>query len=552
MEKPSVDFVLKPLGGDTFGFDIGFLPGLSGFIQEQVHGNLGPMFYAPHIFTVEVAKMLGGAPVDQSIGVVQLTIHHAQGLKNSDKFNSTTDPYVICSIDGGKELARTKTIHENDNPRWNETKYIILTTFNGNLDLDIFDFNDFRKDASIGKATFDMKQLEENPEHENVTLPIMIGPKQKGQIICDFRFFPVLEETKLEDGTTQPPPDLPTGILRYTVSQAKDLDSSKSMIGQLSPYAIMSVNNKDIHTTAIKKRKNSPIWEEFEEVLITNRSKCTLGLKIKDDRGLAADPELGIWNMKLDLLMKDLAKGNEWFNLANAKCGKVKLRAQWKPVALKGAVGSGYVTPIGVMRIHFKNAKDLRNLEAVGKSDPYGRVLLNGIEKAKTVVFNNELNPKWDEVLYVPVHNAREMLTLEVMDAEKMGSDRSLGAFDLAVAEYIKEDEETGQLLEHSPVEQSRGLVLNRKGTAKGTLNFTVAFYPCLNIADPEEEDEEKAQESRDTEKEKSPELEAPESAGMRREDSVASAVSADEEVEKSKKVPKLRLTPEKLLEYSK
>lgn len=553
LEKPSFDFVLKPLGGDTFGFDIGFLPGLSGFILDQVHANLGPMFYAPHVFTVEVAKMMGGAPIDQSIGVVQLTIHHAQGLKNSDKFSSATDPYVVCSIGGGKELARTKTIFDNDNPRWNETKHIILTTFNGDLHLDIFDSNDFRKDASIGKATFDMKQLEGNSEHENVTLPIMVGVKQKGQITCDFRFFPVLEETKLEDGTVQPPPDLPTGILRYTVSQAKDLDSSKSMIGQLSPYAIMSVNNKEIHTTAIKKRKNSPIWEEFEEILITNKSKCTLGLKIKDDRGLAADPELGTWNMKLDLLMTDLAKGNEWFNLANTKSGKVKLRAQWKPVAVKGSVSSGgYVTPIGVMRVHFKNAKDLRNLEAVGKSDPYGRVLLNGIEKAKTVVFNNDLNPKWDEVLYVPVHNAREMLTLEVMDAEKMGSDRSLGAFDLAVADYIKEDEETGQLLEHSQkIDQSRGLVLNRKGTAKGTLNFTIAFYPCLDVADPEEEDEKKAQELGDAKKEKSPEAEAPESTDMKRQDSVASAVTADEGVEKSKKIPKLRLTTEELLKYN-
>lgn len=555
LEKPFFDFVLKPLGGDTFGFDIGFLPGLSGFIQDQVHANLGPMFYAPHVFTVEVAKMMGGAPIDQSIGVVQLTIHNAQGLKNSDKFGGSPDPYVVCSIDGGKELARTKTIHESQSPRWNETKHIILTTYNGNLDLDVFDFNDFRKDAPIGKATFDLKQLEAVTEHENVTLPIMVGLKQKGQIVCDVRFFPVLEEVKLEDGTVQPPPDLPTGILRYTVSQAKDLDSSKSMVGQLSPYAIMTINNKEIHTTAIKKRKNSPIWEEFEEVLVTNKAKCTLGLKIKDDRGLASDPELGIWNMKLDLLLKEIAKGNEWFNLANTKSGKVKLRAQWKPVAVKGSVGSGgYATPVGVMRIHFKNARDLRNLETVGKSDPYGRVLLNGIEKAKTVVFNNQLNPDWDEVLYVPVHNNREVLTLEVMDSEKMGSDRSLGAFDVPVSEYMKEDEATGELLEHSEKKElGRGLVLNRKGTPKGTLNYTISFYPCLNVADPEEEEEErKAKEQEDAEKERLGETEAPGSAEMKKQDSVNTAITADEDVEKAKQIPKLRLTPDELLKYSK
>ena len=510
------------------------------------------MFYAPHVYTVEIAKMMGGAPVDQSIGVLQVTIHNAQGLKNTDKFGGSPDPYVTCRIDGGKELARTKVVHESDSPRWNETKLIILTNYNGNLDLDIFDSNDFRKDAPIGKATFDMKQLEESPDHENVTLPIKIGLKQKGQIICDIRFFPVLEGAKLEDGTVQPPPDLPTGILRYTISQATDLDSSKSMIGQLSPYAVLTINNKEIHTTAIKKRKNSPIWEEFQEVWVTNKEKCTLGLKIKDDRGLAADPDLGTWNMGLESLMNELEKGNEWFKLANTNSGKVKLRAQWKPVAVKGNLGSGgYVTPIGVMRVHFKSATDLRNLEAVGKSDPYARVLLNGIEKAKTVVFTNDLNPKWDEVLYIPVHNAREILTLEAMDSEKLGSDRSLGAFDIPLTGYIKEDE-NGQYLEHSEkIDQSQGLVLKR--VAKGFLNFTLSFYPCLNVADPEEEEEDqKKSKEQDAEKQEKPEAtEDPASEEMERKDSASTAATADE-TEKNPKIPKLRLSPEDLLAYSK
>jgi len=56
------------------------------------------------------------------------------------------------------------------------------------------------------------------------------------------------------------------------------------------------------------------------------------------------------------------------------------------------------------MRFHFKNGRDLRNLEALGKSDPYARVLLSGIEKGRTVTFQNNLNPDWDEVIYVPVH----------------------------------------------------------------------------------------------------------------------------------------------------
>jgi Ca2+-dependent lipid-binding protein len=35
---------------------------------------------------------------------------------------------------------------------------------------------------------------------------------------------------------------------------------------------------------------------------------------------------------------------------------------------------------------------------------------------ARTMVVNENLDPEWDEIVYVPVHNAKEKLVLEVMD----------------------------------------------------------------------------------------------------------------------------------------
>jgi Ca2+-dependent lipid-binding protein len=72
---PTFDYALKPLGGETFGFDIGFLPGLSGFIQEQIHGNLGPMFYAPN---VSYPTLVAFSPVANSdVGL------HRRGCKDA-------------------------------------------------------------------------------------------------------------------------------------------------------------------------------------------------------------------------------------------------------------------------------------------------------------------------------------------------------------------------------------------------------------------------------------------------------------------------------------
>ncbi|RPB03096.1 tricalbin [Choiromyces venosus 120613-1] len=555
--KPTFDYVLKPLGGETFGIDIGFLPGLNGFIQEMIHANLGPMFYAPNVFTVEVAKMLGGAPIDTAIGVLAVTIHNAQGLKNPDKFSGTPDPYTIFSINNREEVGRTKIVKENANPKWNETKYILINSYNDSLTMSVYDWNEFRKDKELGVATFALDKLKEDPEHENVAIPVMVNGKARGQISCDFRFFPVLQSKVLEDGTKEPAPESNTGILRFTVSQAKDLDSSKSLVGYLSPYAIQTLNGRTINKTKPVKRNNNPIWEISKEVLVSNRRNARLGLQIKDDRDLATDPLLGSYTIKLDDFIDKNANGMEWFNLSDAKTGKVKMTAQWKPVSIKGVLGGtgGYITPIGVMRVHLQSARDLRNLEALGKSDPYVHILLSGVEKARTVTFNSDLNPDWDEVLYVPVHSPRERLTLEVMDQENMGKDRSLGHLDVNCDEYIKQGGD-GLWLEHSEkINRSEGLRLDRG--VKGTLNFTVAFYPCLNIADPEEEEaerkskeaEEKFEQTVEQKIEKTAiDVENEKSKAQIEENTLAEAAAGSESDEE--KAPKIRLTPEELVRY--
>lgn len=508
--------------------------------------------------------MLGGAPIDTAIGVLAVTIHHAHGLKNPDKFSGTPDPYAVCSINNRVEVARTKIVKENANPRWNETKYIIITNLNDPLTLGIFDFNEIRKDRELGTATFPLEGLTESPEQENVSIPVMSNGKARGQVSCDLRFFPISEGRILEDGTREPVPESNTGILRWTVSQAKELDSSKSLVGQLSPYACQLLNRKLIHKTKIIKRTNDPIWEDAHEILITDRKGSNLEIVIKDDRDLAADPELGRYAIKLDEMLEMTKKGTNWFNLSGVKSGRVKLSAEWKPVTIKGVSGTGgYQTPIGVMRLHFLRGRNLRNLEALGKSDAYVRVLLSGVEKGRTVTFENDLNPDWDEVLYVPVHSAKEKLHLEVMDQEKMGKDRSLGFVDIEAGDYLKTGD-NGLYMEHSEkVNQERALK-DGKGSEKGTLSFTVAFYPCLNIADPEEEEEDKKiQEEIDMEKKKAVE-EAQELKGDNPdpiaienakekdliEEGTITATSPTESDEDNKAIPKVRLTPEELVKY--
>ncbi|KAI1261765.1 C2 domain-containing protein [Xylariaceae sp. FL1019] len=575
LERPTIDYVCKPLGGDTFGFDINFIPGLESFILEQIHGNLAPMMYAPNVFPIEVAKMLAGSPVDQAIGVVAVTLHGAQGLKNSDNFAGNTDPYAVLTLNKRSPLAQTKTIRDTANPRWNETHYVIITSFHDSLDVMVYDFNDFRKDKELGVASFPLERIEELSAAENERIEVIANGKARGVLNADFRFFPVLEESTV-DGKVEPPPETNTGILRYTVEQAKDLDGTKSLVGLLNPYAALLLNSKEIHQTKKLKRTNNPIWDNgSKEILITDRKNTKLGLAIKDDRDLAGDQLIGTYQIKLDDMLEMMEKGQEWYNLAGAKTGRAKITAQWKPVALSGILASsgGYQTPIGVMRIHCKSAHGLRNFETMGKSDPYVRVILSGIEKGRTVTFRNTLDPEWDEVIYVPMHSARDRLTLEVMDAEKMGKDRSLGLVEIFAGDYMEQDENGEWLVQDKKNVHEGGLRLHGKGIAKGTLMFTASFFPCLNVADPEEEKEEEADKN-ETNGDAGPSLEVTRSAEAgkfsstlgRTDSQQVSAVATSPTTSQPptspttavsrksrdgpRKAPKVHLSPEELLKY--
>jgi len=77
------------------------------------------------------------------------------------------------------------------------------------------------------------------------------------------------------------------------------------------------------------------------------------------------------------------------------------------------------------------------------------------------------------------------------MDAENMGRDRSLGLTEIFSGDYMAQDENGEWLVHDQKTTRQDGLKMHGKGIPKGVLNYTVAFYPCLNVADPEGEEEE-------------------------------------------------------------
>lgn len=150
-----------------------------------------------------------------------------------------------------------------------------------------------------------------------------------------------------------------------------------------------------------------------------------VGVQVYDDNTFGGNSSLGYMKIKLNELLEANAKQLDWFPLNGAKSGRVRISAEWKPVLMVGAInGAGsYTAPIGVIRLWFKRGIDLKNVEALtgGKSDPYVRCLRSGIVIGRTLVVDNNLDPEWDEIVYVQVHASKETFTLEVMDYQHQG-----------------------------------------------------------------------------------------------------------------------------------
>ena len=84
------------------------MPGLSSFIRDMTHATLRPMMYDPNVFTLNLEQMLSGKPLDAAIGVAQVLVRSARGIKSMKLGGGTPDPYVSLNIENRAELCRTK------------------------------------------------------------------------------------------------------------------------------------------------------------------------------------------------------------------------------------------------------------------------------------------------------------------------------------------------------------------------------------------------------------------------------------------------------------
>ncbi|CDS11701.1 hypothetical protein LRAMOSA03964 [Lichtheimia ramosa] len=509
LDKPDFDYNLRPLGTDSLGFDVNVIPGLSDFVRDQAHAILGPMMYAPNSFTFDVEQFFAGEmDISQANGILAVKILSASAL---DKVNanggpfvsrpkSTLNPYMRFFVDNTMELGRSSVQNNTFQPEWNETHFLLLNNLNGQLCLEMNNKGAKENgddDERVATAYFDLRELddEDRNEQEGLDLALLHKGNMIGDIKVDMRYFAVSKPVKHEDGTVDPAPESNSAVLRLTVHECQGLVGSSR---RLNPFVRVMVNGKQILRTSVAWHNTSPHYESSGETVVLDKSEVFVRVEVKDWRKVHDDTLLGVWTASLNEILEQQEANEGWWTMTmdDKPIGNLRFSAQWKPVIMRGLTqesGHSYDTPaIGVMRFTFWQARDLRNVENVGKSDPYVRVLSGFQVRERTSVIDNNLDPEWGETLYVPVHSTKEDLVLEVMDWNAKSRDKSLGMIEFSTKDMVQlcvgdQSENPDRWYESTgkKIDQWEQLRTTDRRGGKGELRYTAEFLPTLALPKP-------------------------------------------------------------------
>ncbi|KAI3731910.1 hypothetical protein L1987_63102 [Smallanthus sonchifolius] len=102
--------------------------------------------------------------------------------------------------------------------------------------------------------------------------------------------------------------------------------------------------------------------------------------------------------------------------------------------------------PHGQLTLTIVKANNLKNMEMIGKSDPYATAYIRPLEKFKTKVVDNNLNPVWNHVIQLLVEDKEtQFAVLEVLDQDTVQDER-LGIAKLPLIDLEPETEKEIEL----------------------------------------------------------------------------------------------------------
>nr|XP_060617776.1 multiple C2 and transmembrane domain-containing protein 1 isoform X2 [Anolis sagrei ordinatus] len=388
---------------------------------------------------------------DPGMFQLDITLKSGHNLAARDR-RGTSDPYVKFKI-GGKEFFRSKTIHKNLNPVWEEKTTIIIEHLREQLYVKVFDYDFGLQDDFIGSAFLDLNSLEQNrPIDVTLSLKDLHYPDEDlGTILLSVLLTPTdqregfqTQSIRLSDLHRKA--QLWRGIVSVTLIEGRELKAMDPN-GLSDPYVKFRLGQQKYKSKIMPKTLN-PQWREQFDFHLYDERGGIIDITVWDKDAGKKDDFIGRCQVDLSTLSREhthklelsLEEGEGYLVLlvtltasAAVSISDLSINALEDPKELEEILKRysllrmlNNIKDVGFLQVKVIRAEGLMAADVTGKSDPFCVVELNNDRLLTHTVYKN-LNPEWNKIFTFNIKDIHSVLEVTVYDEDRDRSADFLG-----------------------------------------------------------------------------------------------------------------------------
>uniref|UniRef100_A0A8B9UM00 Multiple C2 and transmembrane domain-containing protein 1 n=1 Tax=Anas zonorhyncha TaxID=75864 RepID=A0A8B9UM00_9AVES len=428
-----------------------------------------PLLYF-YLFLLQKTSSVGASNADfpsEDPGMYQLdiTLRRGQNLAARDR-GGTSDPYVKFKL-GGKEVFRSKTIHKNLNPVWEEKTSILIDNLREPIYIKVFDYDFGLQDDFIGSAFLDLTSLELNrqtdvtlslkdphyPDHDlgSILLSVLLAPREEQREATmlmrkSWKRSSKFQTQSLRLSDLHRKSQLWRGIVSVTLIEGRELKAMDAN-GLSDPYVKFRLGHQKYKSKIVPKTLNPQWREQFDFHLYEERGGI-IDITVWDKDAGKKDDFIGRCQVDLSTLSKEqthklempLEEGEGYLVLlvtltasAAVTISDLSVNSLEDPKE-REEILKRYspmrmfhnMKDVGFLQVKVIRAEALMAADVTGKSDPFCVVELNNDRLLTHTIYKN-LNPEWNKIFTFNIKDIHSVLEVTVYDEDRDRSADFLG-----------------------------------------------------------------------------------------------------------------------------
>nr|XP_033502075.1 multiple C2 and transmembrane domain-containing protein 1 isoform X2 [Epinephelus lanceolatus] len=427
-----------------------------------------------------------------SPGMYKLEIELKRGhnLAVRDRGGSS-DPYVKFKL-AGKEVFRSKIIHKNLNPVWDEKTTLIMDCLSDPLYIKVFDYDFGLQDDFMGSAYLYLDSLEQqrtipvtlvlkDPQHPDqdlgsLELAVTLTPKEspieerRGSTTMLLRRSwkrSTKQQQSMRLSELHRKSQLWRGIVSIALIEGRDLIPMDPN-GLSDPYVKFRLGPQKYRSKTVPKTL-SPQWREQFDLHLYEETGGVLEITVWDRDTGRRDDFIGRCQLDLSNLSKEQTHRLE-LQLEESRGSLVLLVTLTASAHV--SIADLSVTPlddpqerreilkrygvlksfsnlkdVGIVQVKVMRAEGLMAADVTGKSDPFCVLELNNDRLQTHTVYKN-LNPEWNKAFTFNVKDIHSVLEVTVFDEDRDRSADFLGKVAIPLL-HIRNGEQKSYVLKN-------------------------------------------------------------------------------------------------------